>query len=80
VRESVTLVTALNPLIGYEKAALIAKTALVSKATIAEAAEALGLMSRDAMNALLVPQRLTQPQRLVMAGQDVPPDEETRAA
>jgi aspartate ammonia-lyase len=80
VAESVTLATALNPLIGYEKAALIAKTALVSKATIAEAAEALGLMSRDAMNALLVPQRLTQPLRLVMAGQDVLPDEETRAA
>jgi hypothetical protein len=38
------------------------------------------VMSRDAMNALLVPQRLTQPLRLVMAGQDVLPDEETRAA
>ena len=52
----------------------------VTMYSIAEAAEALGVMSRDAMNALLVPQRLTQPQRLVMAGQDVLPDEETRAA
>ena len=32
VAESVTLVTALNPLIGYEKAALVAKTALANRA------------------------------------------------
>lgn len=64
VAESVTLVTALNPLIGYEKAALIAKTALAAEATIAETAEALGVMSRSEMNAMLVPQRLTQPLRL----------------
>ena len=42
VAESVTLVTALNPIIGYEKAALIAKTALASGGTIAEVAESLG--------------------------------------
>ncbi len=63
--ESVTLVTALNPLIGYEKAALIAKTALATGGTIADVAERLGIMSRDEMNALLVPERLTQPVRLV---------------
>ena len=45
VAESVTLVTALNPIIGYEKAALIAKTALASGGTIAEVAEALGIMT-----------------------------------
>ena len=65
VAESVTLVTALNPIIGYEKAALIAKTALASGGTIAEVAEALGIMSRAEMNALLVPEKLTQPVRLV---------------
>jgi aspartate ammonia-lyase len=64
VAESVTLVTALNPIIGYEKAALIAKTALASGGTIAEVAESLGIMSRAEMNALLVPERLTQPVRL----------------
>ena len=57
--------TALNPIIGYEKAALIAKTALASGATIAETAEVLGIMSGDEMHALLVPERLTQPVRLV---------------
>jgi aspartate ammonia-lyase len=65
VAESVTLVTALNPIIGYEKAALIAKTALAGGGTIAEVAEALGIMSRAGMNALLVPEKLTQPVRLV---------------
>ena len=65
VAESVTLVTALNPIIGYEKAALIAKTALASGGTIAETAERLGIMGRAEMEALLVPERLTQPVRLV---------------
>jgi aspartate ammonia-lyase len=64
VAESVTLVTALNPIIGYEKAALIAKTALASGGTIAETAERLGIMGRAEMEALLVPERLTQPVRL----------------
>ena len=65
VAESVTLVTALNPIIGYEKAALIAKTALASGGTIAATAEALGILTQAEMNALLVPERLTQPVRLL---------------
>ena len=65
VRESVTLVTALNPLIGYEKSALIAKTAMSSGKTIGEVAESLGIMTSAELEALLVPERLTQPSRLV---------------
>jgi aspartate ammonia-lyase len=65
VAESVTLVTALNPIIGYEKAALIAKTALATGGSIADVAESLGIMSKEAMQALLVPEHLTQPVRLV---------------
>jgi aspartate ammonia-lyase len=64
VAESVTLVTALNPIIGYEKAASIAKSALATGATIADTAEALGIMSRAEMEALLVPETLTHPVRL----------------
>ncbi|HEY1394281.1 MAG TPA: aspartate ammonia-lyase [Methylibium sp.] len=64
VAESVTLVTALNPIIGYEKAALIAKTALAGGGSIAEVAQSLGIMSRAEMEALLVPEKLTQPMRL----------------
>jgi aspartate ammonia-lyase len=64
VRESVTLVTALNPIIGYEKAARIAKTAIASGAPIDEVAELLGIMSKAEMARLLVPEKLTQPLRL----------------
>ena len=61
VRESVTLVTALNPIIGYEKAALIAKTAIATGLPIDEVAESLGIMTRAQVEALLVPEKLTQP-------------------
>ena len=61
VRESVTLVTALNPIIGYEKAALIAKAAIATGLPIAEVAESLGIMTRTEVEALLVPEKLTQP-------------------
>ncbi|HSW17825.1 MAG TPA: aspartate ammonia-lyase [Ramlibacter sp.] len=63
VRESVTLVTALNPIIGYEKAALIAKTAIATGRPIDEVAEALGILTREQMEALLVPEKLTEPLR-----------------
>ena len=66
VAESVTLVTALNPIIGYERAALIAKTALATGGTIADVAQSLGIMSSAEMHALLVPEKLTQPVRLVV--------------
>jgi aspartate ammonia-lyase len=67
VRESVTLVTALNPIIGYEKAALIAKTAIATGAPIDEVAESLGIMTREEVEALLVPEKLTEPLRLAIA-------------
>ncbi len=64
VAESVTLVTALNPIIGYERAALIAKAALADGGTIAATAQRLGIMGEDEMNALLVAEHLTRPVRL----------------
>ncbi len=67
VRESVTLVTALNPIIGYEKSALIAKTAMKTGAPIGEVAESLGIMTRAELEALLVPEKLTQPVALARA-------------
>src|SRR5690606_11234855 len=60
IAESVTLVTAFNPLIGYEKAALIAKAAIASGKTIAATAEELGIMSQADMQTLLVVEKLTQ--------------------
>ncbi len=61
VRESITLVTALNPIIGYEKAALIAKTAMASGQAVDEVAEQLGILTRAMIEELLVPEKLTQP-------------------
>jgi aspartate ammonia-lyase len=64
VRESITLVTALNPIIGYEKAALIAKTAIATGQPVDEVAHTLGILTREQVEALLVPEKLTQPLRL----------------
>ncbi|MFM2112677.1 MAG: putative Aspartate ammonia-lyase [Pseudomonadota bacterium] len=61
VLESVTLVTALNPHIGYEKSARIAKEAIASGEAIGVIAEKLGIMSRAELEKLLVPQTLTRP-------------------
>ena len=68
VRESVTLVTALNPIIGYENAAKIAKTAIATGKPIDEVAEELGIMPRTELAKLLVPEKLTQPLRLEKGG------------
>ena len=67
IQESVTLVTALNPLIGYEKAAKIAKVAIASGKPIAEVAQELGIMDKDQMKALLVADKLTTPGALTAA-------------
>jgi aspartate ammonia-lyase len=61
VRESITLVTALNPVIGYEKAALLAKTAATSALPFLEVAQALKMLDAEQIEALLSPEMLTQP-------------------
>lgn len=61
VAESVTLATALSPIIGYEKSAEIVKAAIGSNKPIAVVAEELGIMSSDKMQTLLVADRLTVP-------------------
>ena len=58
--ESITLVTALNPIIGYAKASSIAKAAQSSGKPIAQIAEELGIMSQAELKKLLVPEKLTQ--------------------
>jgi len=45
--KSLMLVTALNPIIGYDNAAKIAKKALEENITLADAAEQLGLLSKE---------------------------------
>lgn len=61
LENSVALVTALSPLIGYDRAAEIAKQALRDDVTVTEALLCSGLISQDELAALLRPEALTRP-------------------
>mgnify|MGYP000515254053 FL=1 len=56
---SVGVVTALTPYIGYAAAATLAHTALTTHASIAELVIESGLMSRDQLDRVLTPERLS---------------------
>lgn len=58
VESSLMLVTALNPAIGYEKAALIAKTAHKNGTTLREEAVKLGLLSGEEFDKLVKPEKM----------------------
>ena len=59
LRRNPILVTALNPIIGYEKAAQIAKTAYQSGRDVIDVAEEMSGLSRDELEVLLDPMQLT---------------------
>ena len=61
LEQSLMLVTALNPHIGYDNAATIAKKAHKEGTTLREAAVALGLVSEADFDAWVVPRRMTEP-------------------
>ena len=61
VRESVTLVTALCPTIGYDKATLIAKVAIAKGKPLDQVAIELKILTKDQIENLLAPEKLTQP-------------------
>ena len=63
MENSLMLVTALAPHIGYDKAALIAKTAHKNGTTLREEAVKLGYVSADEFDRLVKPQRMTGPDR-----------------
>ena len=52
------LVTALNPHIGYEKAAYIAKTAHQNNTTLKEAAITLGYLTSEKFDQIVQPQNM----------------------
>ena len=56
--KSLMLVTALNPEIGYEKSAKIAKTAFEKGITLKEAASELGFLSAEAFDSLVKPEKM----------------------
>ncbi len=62
VQNSLMLVTALNPHIGYDKAAQIAKKAHAEGTTLKEAAVALGLLTPEQFDKIVIPANMTAPQ------------------
>ncbi|MEM9865335.1 MAG: class II fumarate hydratase [Myxococcota bacterium] len=63
LHRSLMLVTALNPHIGYDNAAKVAKHAYKKGMTLREAAEALDLMKGDAFDAAVKPEQMVGPLR-----------------
>jgi fumarate hydratase, class II len=61
LNNSLMLVTALNPIIGYDKAAEVAKKAHKERSTLREAALALGYLSAEQFDAAVVPDEMTHP-------------------
>jgi fumarate hydratase class II len=61
VDQSLMLVTALTPKIGYDKAAQIAKKAHKEATTLREAALALGYLTAEELDALLQPEKMVHP-------------------
>lgn len=60
VKQSLMLVTALNPIIGYDKAAEIAKKAHKEGSTLKESAVALGYLSSDEFDKAVDPLQMTK--------------------
>ncbi len=61
LEKSLMLVTALNPHIGYENAAKIAKTAYRERITLREAAVSLGLLTGEEFDRVLRPEKMVGP-------------------
>ena len=61
VKNCLMLVTALNPKIGYDNAAKIAKTAFKEGTTLREATLQLGLLSGAEFDQAVIPERMTRP-------------------
>ena len=61
MRQSLMLVTALNPVIGYDNAAKVAKKAYAEGTTLKEAAVSLGLLSDVAFDRAVRPERMIGP-------------------
>lgn len=59
VARSVTVITALAPVIGYAPGAALAKEALASEGRVADLVESRGLLEAAELEKLLTPSRLT---------------------
>jgi aspartate ammonia-lyase len=61
VQNSIGLVTALNPVLGYERSAAIAKEALKTGGSVSELVIAKGWLTKERLDELLAPEHMTHP-------------------
>jgi aspartate ammonia-lyase len=61
VEESIGLVTALNPYIGYANATEVAREALLQKCRVSDLVLARGLLTKEQLDIILRPEKLTMP-------------------
>jgi aspartate ammonia-lyase len=64
VRNSIGLVTALNPVLGYEKSSAIAKEALKTGGSVYELVLQKGWLTKEKLDDLLKPENMTNPREL----------------
>jgi aspartate ammonia-lyase len=65
VRDSIGIVTAFSPFIGYEKSSAIAKKALVSGRNVLDLIKEEGLLDADKIESIMKPENLTGPSSLM---------------
>ena len=64
VQNSIGLVTALNPVLGYEKSVAIAKEALETDGSVYELVLQKGWLTKEKLDDILKPENMTQPRKL----------------
>jgi aspartate ammonia-lyase len=64
VHNSIGLVTALNPVLGYEVSSKLAKEALVSGRSVYELVLEQKLMSKEQLDEILAPENMIKPRKL----------------
>jgi aspartate ammonia-lyase len=72
VENSIGLVTALGPVLGYETCSRIARRALDERRTVAEVVLEEGLLTGTRLNELLRLEAMTRPSRIAMAAVTMP--------
>nr|WP_299584544.1 aspartate ammonia-lyase [uncultured Microbulbifer sp.] len=66
VENSIGLITAVNPFIGYENATRIAQQALLTGASVKQLILEEGLLSEEELNDILAPENMTQPRKVAL--------------
>ena len=67
VQNSIGIVTALNPAIGYERSAAVAKEALETGGSVYDLVLKKGWMTKEALDDALSPEKMTSPRRVAAA-------------